>query len=185
MALPDIDWRQVIRFAATAAWGQPNLAISTGTHLRFGNHGSKVADLREGTWHDFEGEWRVGETPGGGCLDLIKLYLKTGDDAAAITWGRQQLGSGIVAPAPALQRQRPAVVPRIVKEYSYRGPDNREVHQVLKYDPKDFRQRRRPRASDPPEDIRGGWVWNINGCEAVLYRLPEVIKAVAAKKPIF
>ena len=43
----------------------------------------------------------------------------------------------------------------------------------MRYEPKDFRQRR--------PDGKGGWVWNVSGVDLVLYRLPELIATHARK----
>jgi len=54
--------------------------------------------------------------------------------------------------------------------YDYRNEAGTLLYQVLRYKPKDFRQRR--------PDGKGGWIWNLQGVKpAVLYRLPEIIKA--------
>ena len=58
-----------------------------------------------------------------------------------------------------------------VAHYDYRDADGRLVCQVVRYEPKDFRQRR--------PDGRGGWVWNLQGVPRVLYRLPELLAAPA------
>ncbi len=58
---------------------------------------------------------------------------------------------------------------RIVAEYPYTDESGRLLFQVIRYHPKDFRQRR--------PDGKGGWAWNLNGVRRVLYRLPEVVKA--------
>src|SRR5262249_4000379 len=42
------------------------------------------------------------------------------------------------------------------------------LYQVLKYDPKGFRQRR--------PDGNGGWIWNLDGVRRVPYRWPELLK---------
>jgi putative DNA primase/helicase len=59
----------------------------------------------------------------------------------------------------------------IVATYDYRGPDSRLLYQSVRYDntPKTFSQRR--------PDGNGGYIWNMNGVERVLYRLPELIIA--------
>jgi hypothetical protein len=59
--------------------------------------------------------------------------------------------------------------PRIVAEYPYVDEAGALLYQVLRYEPKGFKQRR--------PDGGGGWVWNLNGVERVLYRLPEVLAA--------
>jgi hypothetical protein len=56
---------------------------------------------------------------------------------------------------------------RIVATYDYRDEAGTLLYQVLRYEPKDFRQRR--------PDGRCGWVWNLDGVRRVLYRLPELL----------
>ncbi len=60
---------------------------------------------------------------------------------------------------------------RVVAEYPYSDESGRLLFQVVRFEPKDFRQRR--------PDGKGGWAWNLNGVRRVLYRLPEVVKAKA------
>lgn len=62
--------------------------------------------------------------------------------------------------------------PKIVATYDYREASGTVVFQVVRFEPKDFRQRR-------PKD-GGGWEWNVKGCPIVPYRLPELLKADAA-----
>ena len=56
--------------------------------------------------------------------------------------------------------------PRIEAAYGYLGEDGRLLFEVVRYEPKDFRQRR--------PDTKGGWVWNLRGTQRVPYHLPEV-----------
>lgn len=58
---------------------------------------------------------------------------------------------------------------RIVKTYDYNDAEGRLLFQVVRFDPKDFRQRR--------PDGNDGWIHNLNGTPRVLYRLPELIAA--------
>lgn len=53
--------------------------------------------------------------------------------------------------------------------YDYVDAEGRLLYQVLRYEPKDFRQRR--------PDGNGGWIWKLNGTPRVLYRLPELLAA--------
>ena len=55
---------------------------------------------------------------------------------------------------------------RIVAEYDYADENGKLLFQVVRFAPKDFRQRR--------PDGRGGWVWNVKGVRLVPYRLPQV-----------
>ena len=65
----------------------------------------------------------------------------------------------------------------IVATYNYTDPHGHGLFQVVRYDPKGFRQRR------PGPD--GEWIWNLKGVRRVLYRLPEVIAAVKAGRTIY
>ncbi len=58
---------------------------------------------------------------------------------------------------------------RIVASYDYKNERSELLYQVVRYEPKDFRQRK--------PDGKGGWLWNLNGTRRVLYRLPEVLAA--------
>ncbi len=55
---------------------------------------------------------------------------------------------------------------RIVATYPYHDEAGTLLYEVVRFAPKDFRQRR--------PDGRGGWVWNLDGVRRVLYRLPEL-----------
>ena len=58
---------------------------------------------------------------------------------------------------------------QIAATYDYQSEDGALLFQVLRYRPKDFRQRR--------PDGQGGWVWNVKGVPLVPYRLPAVLKS--------
>ena len=57
---------------------------------------------------------------------------------------------------------------RIVAEYDYTDEHGNRLYQVVRYQPKDFKQRR--------PDGCGGWTWR-KAERQVLYHLPEVLKA--------
>ncbi|MBI2952884.1 MAG: AAA family ATPase [Chloroflexi bacterium] len=58
---------------------------------------------------------------------------------------------------------------RIAAIYDYRNADGQLLYQVVRLEPKDFRQRR--------PDGSGGWIWHLDDTPRVLYRLPELRKA--------
>jgi hypothetical protein len=55
----------------------------------------------------------------------------------------------------------------IVATYDYTDADGKLLYQVVRYEPKDFRQRR--------PDGNGGWTWKLDE-RRVLYRWPELLK---------
>jgi putative DNA primase/helicase len=59
---------------------------------------------------------------------------------------------------------------RIVAAYPYRDSSGRVLFEVVRREPKGFAARR--------PDGAGGWLWNLQGVERVLYRLPEILAAV-------
>lgn len=65
------------------------------------------------------------------------------------------------------RRHDPSPEKRIVATYDYFDESGELLYQVVRYEPKDFRQRR-------PDDA-GGWIWNLKGVRRVLYRLPQLL----------
>jgi hypothetical protein len=57
---------------------------------------------------------------------------------------------------------------RIVATYSYRDAGGALCYQVVRFEPKDFRQRR-------PDGAPDRWLWNMTGIEPLPYRLPELL----------
>jgi uncharacterized protein DUF3987 len=57
---------------------------------------------------------------------------------------------------------------QIIAEYDYQDEEGHLLYQVVRFDPKDFRQRK-------PEGT--GWAWSLNGVRRVPYLLPEVLKS--------
>src|SRR5262249_59666565 len=92
------------------------------------------------------------------------------DHASAMTWLRR---SGFLNGhrAPARPKLKPGVA-----TYPYHDESGATLFEVVRYDPKDFRQRR--------SDGNGGWTWNLNGTRRVPYRLPELLEAIASDHPV-
>ena len=74
------------------------------------------------------------------------------------------------APGPAKAGQSGG---RIVATYDYRDADGGLLYQVVRYEPKDFRQRR--------PNGNGGWIWKMGSTPRVLYRLSELLAADPAE----
>ena len=58
---------------------------------------------------------------------------------------------------------------RIVETYPYTDEKGELLYEVLRFEPKSFRQRR--------PDGNGGWTWSLGDVRRVLYRLPAVLKS--------
>ncbi len=92
-----------------------------------------------------------------------------------------QAGGGWRDLAARLGLELPAAGGELLAEveavYDYRDGDGRLLFQVL-------RKRGKPFACRRPLP-GGGWAWNLDGIERVLYRLPETAAAMAAGEPVF
>lgn len=151
----DIDFAALMPEVAGKLLGDPNKALSNGKTWRFGNRGSLSLDLTKGVWHDHE----TGQ--GGGTLDLIRH--KTGRvGAGAFEWLREQRlidddgGNGAALGA--------APKPKVVATYAYRDEAGALLFQVVRFEPKTFRQR-------GPDGT-----WSVKGVRQVPYRLPELLE---------
>ncbi|MGH7070698.1 MAG: phage/plasmid primase, P4 family [Acetobacteraceae bacterium] len=150
-----IDFAALIGPVARHLLGEPNSALSTASTLRFGNHGSlavEVAGNKRGQWFDHE----RGE--GGGTLDLIMRETRCAN-GEVLAWMRER---GFIVGEIETER-------RIVATYDYRDASGTLLSQVVRFEPKDFRQRR--------PDGNGGWNWSVTGIKRVPYRMPELLNA--------
>lgn len=77
------------------------------------------------------------------------------------------------APKPKAQ----SVQRKIVKTYPYTDKDGKLVFEVVRYEPKSFSQRM------PDPEHPGKWIWKSSPVQP-LYRLPEVVKAIAEGRPV-
>ena len=73
-------------------------------------------------------------------------------------------------------------VGQIVKVYDYLDAEGEVLHQTFRFDPKTFRQRRRPVNDEKPAE--DGWVYFLDGIEPLLYCLPDIL-AADEHTPIF
>jgi len=76
---------------------------------------------------------------------------------------------GLAGGAERNGRRRKGQRGRIVATYDYPDEHGELLYQTVRFDPKDFRQRR--------PNGRGGWEWNLQGVRLVPYRLPELVNA--------
>ena len=64
--------------------------------------------------------------------------------------------------------------PSIAETYDYTDESGTLLYQVVRYLPKDFRQRR--------PDGNGGWIWKLDDVPRVPYRLPQLVKGVQSRR---
>ena len=78
-------------------------------------------------------------------------------------------GNGHAAPPPRPKREEPSIEPKgkIAATYDYFDEVGTLLYQVVRMDPKDFRQRR--------PDGKGGWIWNMQDTRRVLYNLKLIL----------
>jgi putative DNA primase/helicase len=69
--------------------------------------------------------------------------------------------------------------PVLVKTYDYVDEHGALLYQVCRFDPKGFRQRR------PDPEQPGEWIYSLGEARRVLYRLPDVLEAVALGRRVF
>jgi hypothetical protein len=77
--------------------------------------------------------------------------------------------AGVLLNGDARREEEVPSKPRITATYPYTDEDGVVLYEVLRYHPKDFRQRR--------PDGAGNWVWNTQGVRRVLFHLPQVLPA--------
>ncbi|UJX47168.1 AAA family ATPase [Xanthobacter sp. YC-JY1] len=155
--------------AAVAArlLGEPNPHHSSKDEWRYGTHGSlsvKVGGPHKGTWIDHEA------SEGGGVLDLIARCVGGGKEGAT-GWLRREF------PDFAGRPEVPSVRGRTVATYPYHDETGTLLFEVVRSDPKDFRQRR--------PDGAGGHTWNLKGVRMVPYHLPELLEAIGQERTVF
>ena len=96
---------------------------------------------------------------GGTIIDWI--MIETNQTAAEVM-------SYLSPPETSIPKQSPTE-PRVTAIYEYVNESRVLVYQVVRYEPKTFRQKR--------PDGKGGWIWNMEGIERVLFNLPDVLAA--------
>ncbi len=70
---------------------------------------------------------------------------------------------------PAAPKGKGGSFGKVVEAYPYRDASGALLFEVVRFDPKGFRQRR--------PDGKGGWIWSLGDTPRVLYRLPELLAA--------
>jgi hypothetical protein len=188
--MSDIDFSLHMYAVATALLGKPNPHHSKGSDLRFGTKGSLSVDVKNGIFYSHE------HKQGGGVLDLIR-HVK-GEAIDPVEWMRCEGFLSRRAATNGSHKSAAEVEPETKREtevtFDYTDESGQLLFQVVRFvfrkpdgllaltpqgkPKKTFRQRRR----DPKTNV---WIWDVEGVRLVPYRLPDLIKAVAAPKTIF
>lgn len=202
--MPDLEYQELMEPVARALLGEPNERLSKPDELRFGTHGSVAVDLVKGTFYDHEAnqgggvldlarykiesiqtnkdaaQWvneRFGCTYPKNLISTDEKIKRKTQEKNAKTFGlKTTLSSTPSAPKytpPDLAPNVPLGPP--VGLYNYQDEAGALVLQVLRFEPKTFRQRR-------PEG--SGWNWGVKGVRKLPYRLPELL-AAPADAPVF
>ena len=169
-----IAFEDLMEPVALRLLGEPNQRLSKPPkEIRFGTHGSMAVDYQAGKFYDHEVK------KGGGVIDLIKH--KTGcDHANAVIWLRREgllPGSQPTTPRPELKSvTTEPPPPTIAATYDYIDEAGMLLFQVVRFEPKTFKQRKRDRS--------GSWDWKLGNVRRVPFKLPELIEGIAAGHPV-
>jgi hypothetical protein len=119
-------------------------------------------------------------TPSTTNPDGFIVHLFNGDWRDGKDYVKERLGRGKWEPSPpigegAIERMDRAHTAgrgrRVVATYDYTDENGELLFQTVRFDPKDFRQRR-------PDPARpGSWIGNLDGVRRVPYRLPDLLAA--------
>ena len=157
-----VDFASLMASVAIELLGQPTERHHDGKEWRYGTRGSLCVRIDQGTYFDNEAG------AGGGTLDLIRSRTSL-DKPGALAWLRERKLIEAARPEPGRSK--------IVATYDYRDAAGGLAFQVVRFEPKDFRQRR--------PDGKGGWVWKMQGVRLVPFRLPETVDAISSKRTVY
>lgn len=172
------EYSNLIEPVARHLWGEPNEQLSKPGELRFGTHGSKAVDVEKNTFFDHEAN------EGGGVIKLVQTVNGIDKRADAHQWlvdkgfiaSEESPGDKVMNVMKSCKEEKARSIKqdvaktpgKIVSTYDYRDESRNLLMQVVRLEPKTFRQRR------PNGD---GWSWSVKGVRVVPYRLPELLAA--------
>jgi len=131
-------------------------------------------------------KWKNFETDEGGGIWKLWMAVRGCSWWEAVVQGAEFLNMPV--PEIRSEKVRPAGskggLGDIVRTYDYTDAEGRLLHQTVRFEPKNFLQRRpavegQRQGSKVARRDRDGrwWLWTLQGIAPVLYRLPEVLAA--------
>src|SRR5215831_8455586 len=179
-----IDFAAILEPLARELLGKPT--FESATELRWGTHGSLSIKRKEGVWHDHEtGEgggtthfvtWKTGLREGKDIIDYLHRHGYVSDAELHQSNGHA---------SPNGHARGGSMLGVVVAVYAYTNEIGELLFEVVRYEPKNFRQRRPARPNDPPEKVRDGHRWTVRDVRMVPYRLPDIAEAIANEHLIF
>jgi hypothetical protein len=146
----DVDLPALLPAVARKLLGDPNKELSNGKKLRYGSRGSLSLDLTKGVWYNHE----TGQ--GGGVFDLIR-HKKGLSDTGVWGWLREERlieDDGARDPETPEKAKPKKKLDKIVDISDYPDENGELLFQVVRYEPKDFRQRRPDGRARPSSSSR-------------------------------
>jgi hypothetical protein len=167
------DFTGFCEAACIKLWGDPDQRTKKQLRWNGGDaYSARTFDPRKRVWYD------AGAQRGGSTLELV-AYAK-GEPAEQLrgaaffeAW-REAHKIGLV-PEPPPPKANGGGKP-IIATYPYTDEDGALLFEVVRFDTTNPQERFRQRRPDG----KGGWIWKIKGVRQVLYRLPELVRAVKA-----
>jgi len=153
----DKRYIEAIKVVASEVFGE--IKITTDSELRFGTKYSKAVNLTNATWFDFEAN------EGGGLIDLIQKHKSlSGRELSDYLYNEFGIGERNIDTKAA---KPPPQGSKIVNEYNYINEHGEVTYQVLRFEPKTFKQR---------HFKDGKTVWGLKDIEPLPYNLPKILE---------
>jgi hypothetical protein len=148
--------------------------------------GSFKINLLTAEWSDFA----TGDK--GGDVISLRAYLngdlgKKGAQIAAAKEIAAKLGIVTRFDEPATKTKKPEekLDWKHAKTWEYQDAEGNAVFETRRSEATDSKGKRRKRFTQCHRGPDGEWVWNIEGCKIVPYRLPELLEDIAQERTIF
>jgi Protein of unknown function (DUF3631) len=109
---------------------------------------------------------KIDEGQGGRVLLRCFAGCKVDDIVAAVGVTMADIMNGNGEPRTERRSKGGVQTGTLVATYDYENENGTLLYQAVRYNPKDFRQRR--------PDGTGGWIWNMQGVRRVLFNLPGI-----------